>query len=976
MLLKDDVALSYWQPLAYEKVMSRPGDTLYSLFVEIVGKSRFDVLVLREFTSAVIHIPDLLVPGSRYIADQTGPVSEADMAGSLRNLIGRSGATYAEFILVNADARLRPGALRLKSWHVPDDLRKNDAVKVPPSPRLADVAAAWKIDPVTLAVANAKTVLLAAKTTVKVPDGPSVEVRQGDTPDMLARRIAAEYGRTMTVDMLATDPNLTLDSPSSQYMLVPPKALRLSTALTPDLTEVTTPLEVEIVLRRPREQVHPEWPERHPRQPRATGDPVRFPESGLDSFVRSFGNAFSARVALALGRAESGRRQLVAVDLEKAGLAKRDAMWGVPRMFALPPLAVPSRGVHVEVQGLEERTGLPGGAPWWITADTETLERAARHLFATLERCISPDFAGATHRYNSEAYNELLKAKRLLADALAGTLVEVHGDEEPASALNSARERFRQELLADLTQAHTLELLLQVPVSVSSTFDPRVDKPRKRIESGKTGNGGERLVIPAGQSVGWEELKDAWGAQVPVIATLLADIPDLLKSGAKVTCDDHSIMVEPGMTLRQLLVRLGGPVPGALTLSDLTAPEGLFKGSQPVPLIRKEVSIAHGDHFNRLALAADVPLAVLVLNLKAIKGIVNEKDQRFAEAARALPGKGRRASLDHWAAKTGHASAYHFAAANADQAILQPATAPVFVLRHDRCDLADLAQGKAAQEDLVRLLADVPGLLLPNGVATWNNASVRLTRHMTLRQLSVRLGMPKTAELAEDLKTPYGLFNPGLPLPVVEDDGKLVAIRPVPRVAGRVGLAADMAVSKAASPGFGAVKFSLGNGIGTLDIPVRQAAPTKAGTAEPHLTLTLDQLEYDISAVDDRLGYEASHWLHFLQPITHELGACRLALPRTPPPVSPVALDHGMKSDGSAGACEWTYTAAFRIVPQTNDLYQLQVGFGAAAGATDRESALAALAQYDVLAPRMDSVLTALGGPVQESTRLPNLAVS
>lgn len=964
--------------LTVRKMLTRPGDTVRGLVRErsLQSPKGAGGLSDQDFRAAAFDLCStggLLAQGQRVVVGTGDKVGETDSAGSLRDLIGRKGLTCAEFAIANWTTPLRPGALRFADlWEVGGQVSGEGAVRKPPSQKLNEVAVAWEVDPADLAAANAGIARLATRLPIALPAGPPMEPRNHETLAQMARRARLESGGTATVEELAAHSDLSIDPVANNGLLVPPRPFRWTIPLDPAFARTTAPLEVELVQHRSPALVHPDCPEAGicvSRVPPAILSSAA--ETSLNSFIRRFDEALSPYpLTLALGRAEAGQRQLVVVDKQQAGLLYYDGLWEPPRLFALPSQTVPAGGVPVAVQGLDERTGLPGGPSWRVNPDTEVLERAARHLFETLERCVSPDLAGATHRCNSAAYGHMLEAKRVLADALAGQLIEIHGHTVPSTALATARERVRQELLADLAQAHKLSLLIQAPVSVRSEYNLLADQPRLRITTGRL----SPLAMPDSAVAGLQTLRDHWRVDIQAAATLLADIPDLLKVGAPVTCGDNTATVEKGMTLRQLLVRLGGPAPEALTLSRLKTPDGLFNAGQGVPLSLKPVSIVEGDTFSKLAKRADVPLATLVLNLKNTKGLLVDAPAGFTEVRNKVPGGGKRATLTHWAAAAGYPSACHLAMAKAETTgLLRPRTA-VVVLKPHACTLATLAADLGIPPArLLDLLADVPGLLLPDATATCQGVTVPLTRHLTLRQLAARLVPSLPDLLTAAVETPFGLFNPGLPLPLVADDGagRVIPVPPVPCLAGRVSLTTPHASPTTAAPVFGAVRLSLGEGPGTLDIPVSHPDPAAAGgSASRGLTLTVEQLEHDITTVDDSLGYQASHWLHFLQPITHRLKDSPVSLPHPPPPVAPLALDHRRESGEDDGAGQWSYAAAFRIVPEEGDLYRLRVRFGMSASRTEVGTARAALAQYDVLAPRMDSVLLALGGPIEESTRL------
>jgi LysM repeat protein len=163
-----------------------------------------------------------------------------------------------------------------------------------------------------------------------------------------------------------------------------------------------------------------------------------------------------------------------------------------PLFFAVEPLArnLLSREEPVLVYPYKTGTFIGNETPVKTSQNSVDLDQLGRDFLNSMEQVLGPQFTASTWKleYNSGMpppdtdppdpqkypYEAIVAAKELLANAISKHVTNVFADATPADALADAREMMRQQLLATLTAAYTVDVVMQYPVKVThSEYDDK-----------------------------------------------------------------------------------------------------------------------------------------------------------------------------------------------------------------------------------------------------------------------------------------------------------------------------------------------------------------------------------------------------------------------------------------------------------------------------------------------------------------------
>lgn len=306
---------------------------------------------------------------------------------------------------------------------------------------------------------------------------------------------------------------------------------------------------------------------------------------------------------------------------------------------------------------------------------------------------------------------------------------------------------------------------------------------------------------------------------------------------------------------------------------------------------------------------------------------------------------------------------------------------------------------------------------------------VRLTHDLTLRQVARRLGYADYAAFVEVITDPAqkaivgtrALFDPGVAIPVecalihetvtpgnrpkalrsvmdaqgvggellahrlagtnkwfgadpelgtvIADDLRLSLWVPRPRAPRLAGTLASRSADGAAVR-IGTVKIDAVAGDTSFACPITTAALAEVAPGAP-FTLSIGEIEMDISPVDDSGGYERSHWLQLARPIEFEVPRPAMAArPASPPSVRLVEQRIAAGDEGTGP--RWTATTVAEVVPYGTQSLWFDLATNARS-VPQRPDALEALCEWDALRGEIDSCLVALRAPKEGGTRLPDM---
>lgn len=155
-----------------------------------------------------------------------------------------------------------------------------------------------------------------------------------------------------------------------------------------------------------------------------------------------------------------------------------------PLFFAVEPLAgsLLSRDI-VYVYPYQSTRYIANEIPLKTAQTGIDLDQMGRDFLTAVEQVLGPQFSASTWKLEYESgttpppkdppdpfthpYEAIVWSKDLLANAISTHVTNVFVKSTPADALADARETARQQLLADLTTAFTVDVIMQYPVNVT-----------------------------------------------------------------------------------------------------------------------------------------------------------------------------------------------------------------------------------------------------------------------------------------------------------------------------------------------------------------------------------------------------------------------------------------------------------------------------------------------------------------------------
>jgi LysM repeat protein len=227
------------------------------------------------------------------------------------------------------------------------------------------------------------------------------------------------------------------------------------------------------------------------------GDPAsKTGTASLAAFASAFEQAYAAGdVVLKIGVGDSREGA--------AGTAEARLLWGVrtsaspqqgaigcevtgpPVFWAPPPLSqVPVSRNDVEIWPFDPDKGLDPSAPDHMSYTGVDLDVWARQALSAIDALLSPryDVPGFVldSRGSTTYLDRLRAAKTSLAASIAGTVQGVLTT-PPAptdqAAIADAQDKWEQQLLVTLSSAYTVDVAVQLPVTVSRASDGRYEAP-------------------------------------------------------------------------------------------------------------------------------------------------------------------------------------------------------------------------------------------------------------------------------------------------------------------------------------------------------------------------------------------------------------------------------------------------------------------------------------------------------------------
>jgi LysM repeat protein len=451
-------------------------------------------------------LPGLLAAGQTVTDAASGKTLTTQPDDSFQSIVERFRAAGANVSLAQlaGDVAQQGGLLSAGGlWTCPP--MRGDAHGQSPHCRLAELAAAYRTDAVTLATANAATLgVLAAGQTLSAPGWPSsIHTTAHETFNSLCSRLAgAGVHATVAEVALALEGVAGLIDAQAELVAVPPPSPPGNgSVIEPRFGAAVFRVLVNVVIERDARNVDPDFaavasvhrascpvapePDPHgtdPDQPYtlkhfaaalqaaldglavATGDPAgeEDPASASAIFAVNFSSPHGPRLSYSL----SGQ----------------DAAY-----FALPPLSraplAGTVGVIPYVSGQDPPLVDPAQSQTFQAVDLDGWLNA---FLAAVDLFLSPAYAVPAYSASPGDFAAVVQAKQILADALAGRVAEVLAPARversdtaaPPASQAAAAEAMRQALLRELSSAFTIDTLVQLPVAVGSQSSDPEAAPR------------------------------------------------------------------------------------------------------------------------------------------------------------------------------------------------------------------------------------------------------------------------------------------------------------------------------------------------------------------------------------------------------------------------------------------------------------------------------------------------------------------
>jgi hypothetical protein len=172
-------------------------------------------------------------------------------------------------------------------------------------------------------------------------------------------------------------------------------------------------------------------------------------------------------------------------------MGESDGVWytidkAAPYFYAVAPISRAPQSDDAEIYPYFPGKFIGDSTPSQQSFSNVDLEVLAQELLAAIEQFLSPDYIVpawniliAQGYEQPNAINEILEAKKILAAKIAGSLAPVlAGSAPPPDALTDAIASVEQQLLINLTNAYSIDTVLQYRVAVTSDFIDPVKSPR------------------------------------------------------------------------------------------------------------------------------------------------------------------------------------------------------------------------------------------------------------------------------------------------------------------------------------------------------------------------------------------------------------------------------------------------------------------------------------------------------------------
>ncbi|HEV2445185.1 MAG TPA: hypothetical protein VGS58_04665, partial [Candidatus Sulfopaludibacter sp.] len=166
--------------------------------------------------------------------------------------------------------------------------------------------------------------------------------------------------------------------------------------------------------------------------------------------------------------------------------------WSLPTYFALPPLCTALLGGPVDVTPYQ--SGQPMKGPD-VSQNFQAvdLDDWMRTFLGAVDLFLSPAYASGAYPIDPDDVNKVIAGKEAIAEAMSAGLEIVLTSQQGQGNIADAIAAMKQAMLAQLSQAYSIDTLVQAPVTVTSPVSDPSSAPRLS---------GKLLVTPGSQNLG------------------------------------------------------------------------------------------------------------------------------------------------------------------------------------------------------------------------------------------------------------------------------------------------------------------------------------------------------------------------------------------------------------------------------------------------------------------------------------------
>jgi len=455
--------------IQYSTYTVQSSDTLDSIAAKFSGASAASIVALN---------PDLpgLIAGGQTVADSTSGKSVTTVAGDTFNsIIARflsQDSVTVTLAQLAADVATQPNFLAAGAICICPAMTMTGS-----GGTLASLASSYNVDPLALATANAALQGFVMPDVAVTIGGNAITTGTNETFNTLLT--AAGAGTTM--ESVVTAVLSTAGLINTTGTLVPvPAAAAVGTSVTPAFSEAYFPLTVTLTTARDPQFVNPDFA-----SVAAVGQAVFNPSPQPDASTTGSSSLGLTYFATQLQNAIPG----LAVATGSSGAAAEIApasVWAVnftsnigpqidvtfsdasgAQFFAMPPLSTSLLAGTFSIQPYTSGAGL--GPAQSQTFQAIDLDMWLNTFLEAIDVVLSPSYAVPAYALSASTFQSIVAQKQTIAPLLAARLAYV---EQGASggSLADAQAVLQQALLNQLSDAVTVNTLVQVPATVTSPF--------------------------------------------------------------------------------------------------------------------------------------------------------------------------------------------------------------------------------------------------------------------------------------------------------------------------------------------------------------------------------------------------------------------------------------------------------------------------------------------------------------------------